>query len=118
MDLYLVVKRPGQLAELLPAPPRIELEFAQSLVGGYIEVLPTKALVSQILRDVTMLVNEEGKPRGLPENLKLEFDVIRGPVVITLTNDEGDDHGLCLEHAEAVAKALDHYGVGLPQKVN
>jgi len=63
-------------------------------------------------------MNEEGRLRGSAPNLKSENYTILGPVVLTLTNEDGDDQGLCLEHDQAVARALDHYGVGLAKKAN
>lgn len=119
MDLFVVYKKPGTRAELLPAPERVDLAFLKPLVTGYIELFPTAQLVSETLRGVTLIVNEEGALRGLEPNLRFETGGgVLGPLVAVLTNEEGDDHGLCLEHAEAVARALDHYGVGLTVGAN
>lgn len=61
------------------------LEALQGLVGGYIETVPVgKAL---------MLVNEEGKLRGLPVNLALGPELIVGPAVFV--GVDGDEFVSC-----------------------
>ncbi len=111
METFVIIKRPGEPAALLPAPARVNLDFLAPLIGGYIEILPKRALPPDVLRDTTVIVNEEGELRGLAPNLQFASNTILGPVVVTLTNEEGDDHGLCREHAQALAKALDRYAV-------
>ena len=79
---------------------RINLEFLQGVVGGWIELLPIPGL------EVNMYLNEEGKIEGLPLNHRASsiahrthavsgYDYIVGDVVLVDgIDDEGDDTGL------------------------
>lgn len=62
-----------------------ELHELQKLVGGYIEMLP-------IPGGKVMVVNEEGKLKGLPENTEASFitgQQIVGDVLIATTKEVG-----------------------------
>lgn len=89
-----IYKEPGKTARAKMIEN--ELEAFQAAVGGYIETVP---LVNGFL----MLVNEEGKLRGLEHNFYVErtggrisftpdassaHDDIRGPIVILRTDGE------------------------------
>lgn len=53
----------------------------------------------------------------MPPNVEFPLDVVVGPILACVTDEDGDDRGMPLEQAEAVARALDHYAVG-PKKAN
>ncbi|HSC88815.1 MAG TPA: hypothetical protein VLC09_16145, partial [Polyangiaceae bacterium] len=73
----------------------IDSEFLEPLLGASTEPYPAARFDAEVLRQLTWIVGRQG---------------IAGPLVACLT-DDGEDHGLCLEHAEAVARALDGQGV-------
>lgn len=70
--LKVVVKYPGRM------PQEIEIENSlrslQSLVGGYIEHV-------NVNERIGMIINEEGKLRGMMENFPFRGDTIVGPAV-------------------------------------
>lgn len=68
------------------------LETLQSLIGGYIETVPVRIPVSD---KPTMIVNEEGKLKGLPRNKAAtkiarlyDGDYIAGDAVLLDANTE------------------------------
>lgn len=71
--IRVIVKNPGEAPEEREVPNT--LEALQALVGGYIEAVP-------LSRDAVILVNEEGKMRGLAPNVVYFDDLLVGPVVI------------------------------------
>lgn len=80
--MTILFKAPGEAAEVRDI--RNELEELQDLVGGYIEVLPMGG-------DLRLIVNEEGKLRGLEPNiLAPTLDILVGPVIATAYDGEGD----------------------------
>jgi len=115
VETFVVVKKPGEAAVLVEAPPKLDLEFLKVHIGGYIEVFPKRGYISETLDAVTIFMDEEGALSGLPDNVAFPIATVVGPILACLTDEEGDDHGLCREHAEAVARALDHYAVGPKQ---
>lgn len=60
-----------------------ELENYQELVEGYIEVFP-------ISDNFVIVCNEEGKLRGMKENVIVNGELIVGPVIFVGANEEGD----------------------------
>lgn len=73
------------------------LEAFQGLVGGYIETVPVgKAL---------MLVNEEGKLRGMPANLAYGPELIVGPAVFV--GVDGDEFASCPVSWAELSQELD-----------
>ncbi len=118
MDTFVIVKRPGQRSELVPAPERVNLEFLRPLIGGYIEVFPVRGQISDILTGLTIFMDEEGQLKKLAPNLTFPFAAVVGPVVVVQTDEEGDDHGFEEGKAKSIAQALDHYAVGLRVGVN
>ena len=87
--------------------PRIErihneLHALQRLVDGYIEVCP-------IVEDMVMIINEEGKLRGLPKNFWMEVigDYIVGTAVfVGVDGDEFDDVPVTLSDLYSVMPDL------------
>lgn len=112
MDLYVVTKNPGEPAQLVAAPPQLDLAYLKSRVGGFVAVLQTDDFIAEALQSITLRMDEDAKAKGLEANLKFEFDLVRGPVLVTIKNAKDEDRGLHREHAEAVAKALNYYSAG------
>ena len=77
--IKVVVQNPGELSRIVTVPNT--LEALQELVGGYIEVVG-------IGNGLLLVMNEEGKIRGLPESVRCLYDTIVGPVFITADKDE------------------------------
>ena len=71
--IRVIVKNPGEAPEEREVPNT--LEALQALVGGYIEAVP-------LARDAVILVNEEGKLRGMAPNVMYFDEVLVGPVVL------------------------------------
>ncbi len=59
------------------------LEALQSIVGGYIEVVP-------LTFDSVIICNEEGKLRDLPFNFHIPTDDIVGTAIICDDNEDGE----------------------------
>lgn len=64
----------------------VTLENLQKTVGGYIEVVP---LTSDC--KLLMIVNEEGKLKGLEKNFFCGIDTIVGTVIIIGRGENGED---------------------------
>ena len=77
--IRVLVKEPGKEAELREMPNT--LKALQSAVGGYIETVT-------FAEDCTLVVNEEGKLKGLPMNFRIFGDVIAGTAVLAGVNGE------------------------------
>lgn len=77
--MRIVIKKPGEPAEARNVPNT--LEEWQRLVGGYIEVV---TLTPHLL----MIVNEEGKILGLPDNFTWHGDFIKGNAVFVGVKDD------------------------------
>lgn len=77
--MKVIIKEPGEpighFAEIDNT-----LEAMQEIVGGYIETITLPGCV--------IVCNEEGKLRGLPENLKLPNDTVVGTVIICGKDDD------------------------------
>lgn len=79
-----------------------ELHTLQRLVDGYIEVCP-------LAEDMVMIINEEGKLRGLPKNFWMEVigDYIVGTAVfVGVDGDEFDDVPVTLSELYSVMPDL------------
>lgn len=87
MMIKVLVKEPGKLAALREIEN--SLKSAQSIVGGYIEIVA-------VYHDprIIMFCDEEGKLKGLEVNLSHGKDLIVGPVFFARSDDEGDTAGL------------------------
>lgn len=82
-NLRVIILHPKQAPEVKEVPNA--LESLQSIVGGYIESVRLKADGFKYV----VLVNEEGKLKGLQPNLVWMGDVLVGPAVFTKSDDEG-----------------------------
>lgn len=70
--IYVGIKEPGKKVRFVWISG--SLENLQKTVGGYIEVV-------RLSRDLILIVNEEGKLLGLPENFTLMGDRIAGTAI-------------------------------------
>lgn len=81
-----------------------DLEKLQSLVGGYITLVPSRCL-SRALSGLTVYVNDEGA--GLPLNTKLRSGhPLYGTAIITHTTKDGEDDGLTPCEIDEILKDL------------
>lgn len=78
--IKVVFQRPGKLSEIRTIPNT--LEAFQQLVGGYIETLTLPS-------GFVIVMNEEGRLKGLRANIICYAGVIVGNVVITKAEGEG-----------------------------
>lgn len=78
--LKVVLQRPGHISEVVAIPNTLE-DF-QQLVGGYIETL-------SLPNGFVIVMNEEGRLKGLRANIICYAGVIVGNVVITKAEGEG-----------------------------
>ena len=78
--IKVVVQHPGEISRIVSVPDT--LEALQKLVGGYIEVV-------SIGRGLLLVMNEEGRLRGMKENVRcVQYGTIFGSVFITADKDE------------------------------
>jgi len=77
--IKVVFQRPGKLSEIRTIPNT--LEAFQQLVGGYIETL-------SLPNGFVIVINEEGRLKGLRANIICYAGVIVGNVVITKAEGE------------------------------
>lgn len=103
-------KRKKMISAIIIEPdkaPRIEtipneLHTLQRLVDGYIEVCP-------LVEDMLMIINEEGKLRGLPKNFWMEVigDYIVGTALfVGVDGDEFDNVPVTLSDLYSVMPNL------------
>ena len=73
--MKVIYKKPGEAPEIREVEN--DLKPLQELVGGYIETIP--------INGITMIINEEGKLKGLPVNFLMVGNgyaqAIVGPVI-------------------------------------
>ena len=107
MSYNLLLIRTSGEVEKIAVSKEIELELLQSLVGGYIECVPT------MFPHIEMLVNEEGKLDGMKYNKVAtdisrvsEYDMIVGDAVLCKVCG---DHlvGLSKTEAEEIIRRLE-----------
>jgi hypothetical protein len=103
---YIIVKRPQTPAELLQRE-EITLEDLQSLVGAQLEGLS----VPFEGEEETIYCNEDGGSDEMMPNIVLTSDVdgdlvVKGPLVVVHTDEDGVDGGFPKEKALAIADAL------------
>lgn len=83
-EIYALYKRPGKSLTEVRIPN--ELEWMQGAVEGYVEAVPLRP-------DLAMLVNEEGKLKGMTPNFRIDlgvyWDEIAGPVLFVGVDGEG-----------------------------
>lgn len=99
-----VVKQPGQPAEIVMVDWADNLSYLQSVVGGYIELV-------YLSPELDMYINEEGKLLELEPNLSFPGDTIVGPVVVCSHDDEGDTIGLTVAQAELIREVLNNHHI-------
>lgn len=71
MSKYGIVKitASGEVELLLQSSESLELHLMQQWVGGYIEVVPCVPFLGPAVRDVRMVLDEEGKLKDKPCNV-------------------------------------------------
>lgn len=116
--MFIVAKRPGEAARLIEQREPVTLGFLQEEVGGYVEMFPRLGQISELFDDLTIYMNEDGRAKGLPVNVRFPLDEVVGALVVCLRGPDGTDIGMDHEQAEAVARALDHYSVGREVALN
>lgn len=78
--IKVVAQNPGEISRIVTIPNTEEA--MQELVGGYIEV-------HHISGSLLLVMDEEGRLKGLPENVRcVQYGTIVGPVFITADKDE------------------------------
>lgn len=78
--IKIVYQNPGEISRIVTIPNTEEA--MQELVGGYIEV-------HHIGNGLLLVMDEEGRLKGLPENVRcVQYGTIVGPVFITADKDE------------------------------
>jgi len=85
--MLIAIKNPGEPLAF-KVVPEISLKLLQAQVLGYIETCSTSALRKL---NIVMIINEEGKLRGMPTNFWTKGDVIVGPVVFV--SHKGEEFG-------------------------
>lgn len=78
--LRVIVKYPGESVGRWALIPNT-LEALQGAVGGYIEPV-TFGTVPYTNTELILLCDEEGKFKGEPENIRLTYDTLCGPIVV------------------------------------
>lgn len=91
-----VIQRPGQISEI--AEIENTLEAFQEIVGGYIEVMP-------LIERLVLIVNEEGKLKGLEPNIYVNGDCLVGTVIVTAVDGE-EFRSLTVHEIQAVRSWL------------
>lgn len=78
--IKVVLQEPGEISRIVEVPNT--LRAIQELVGGYIEVHP-------ICNDLLIVMDEEGRFKGLPENVCcVQYGKIVGAVFVTAAAGE------------------------------
>lgn len=117
MDAYIIIVTPDGVKGLLHCFPgeTLELEELQGLVGGCIEVVSSMIEPPEGYDRVVLIVNEEGKLKGLPANwpatdvADIGADVIVGNALIMAARGE-ELVGL---PREVCRKVIDDWGLEL-----
>ena len=100
--LMAVLKEPGKDAVEIEIDNT--LNATQGAVGGYIEVVHTPI-------GVVLIVDEEGRLKGLPENVKTEFGTLAGPVLVVGLGDGENFGSLTPERVVGMKKYLNDCAV-------
>lgn len=109
-----MIKKVGQKPEVVEVE-EISLKYMQSIVGGYIEM----PYISESLnvRNIDIVINEEGKLEGLDPNILLmdkNFeikDIIVGDILFVSNDKKGKTIGLSDEQIEDLNKVFTHNAV-------
>ena len=118
VSTYVVLKRPGEPSTIIEAPELLDMTYIQTKVGGFVQIFPSHGHVSEVLQSATLIIDEDGRRKDLPDNVEFPIQIVVGPILACVTDSQGDERGMPLEQAEAVARALDHYAVGMPARAN
>ena len=86
-----VIQKPGQISEVSCIDNTLE-EF-QSIVGGYIETLTLQG-------GLILVMNEEGKLKGLEPNIRFYDGYIVGTVLITVADNNGNFRSLTVQEIQ------------------
>ena len=112
--IKVIIKRPdekiGHVTNISPT-----LENLQRTVDGYVEdVILMRGSGDKEGHNVIMIVNEEGKIKGLDKNIIMgtwaAFDVIRGTLIVAQAGPDGDLEDLDLLSFDAWKDVLKHWG--------
>lgn len=95
--IEVAIKRAGEDLEFISIEN--ELEEFQELVEGCIEVV-------NIANTLDMIINDEGKIKGLEPNMVIAGDLICGDIIFVDSNDEGDFESLSDENIELLKSIL------------
>lgn len=91
-----IIKKPGMFS--MPVMIEDELSVYQKFVGGPIETIPLKEA-----ENVVLIVNEEGKLRGLKPNFFYWADLLVGTVIaVGIDGEEFTDIPLGLREFEEI----------------
>lgn len=93
--IRVLYKQPGRMIRTMLI--QNDLKKLQNLVGGYIEAV-------NVLKDVVMIVNEEGKLKKMEPNFLYGFDMIVGPAIFC--RSERDKLASLTEEQMAAVKDL------------
>lgn len=77
--MKVLIKEPEKMAYIKEIEN--ELKPLQEIVGGYIEVIT-------LPRNTALIINEEGKLKGMAPNFPLGWDTIVGPAIFLKTTGE------------------------------
>lgn len=77
------------------------LEKLQELVEGYIEVVPANDDKS-----ILMIVNEEGRLKGLKPNVWIDNTCIVGNIIFVQNGNDGEFHSLTDDMVRAIIEIL------------
>lgn len=97
--LQVVFKKPNEKPEKMEIEHT--LEKLQELVDGYIEIVPANNDKS-----ILMIVNEEGKLRGLEPNIWIGNTCIVGNVIFVQNRNDGEFHSLTDDMVKAIIRLL------------
>lgn len=95
--IEVAIKRAGEDLEFISIEN--ELEEFQELIEGCIEVV-------NIANTLDMIINDEGKIKGLEPNMVIAGDLICGDIIFVNSNDEGDFESLSDENIELLKSIL------------
>lgn len=112
-EIRIVVKEPGKPAEVRMVEN--ELEVLQKIVGGYVEMVVAPEL--GMADRVYAYVNEEGRLDGFPKHVIVtvngkEKQTLRGTLLLSKCDEQGEEVGLSMAEAEKYRAALDQLPVG------
>lgn len=79
--IKVVLQHPGEVSVIATVPNT--LKAMQQAVGGYIETLT-------LPNGLLVVLDEEGRLKGLKPNVRSMYGVFVGTVLITKSNDEGE----------------------------